>query len=41
MIRFFYYLDAFGVGGGEVRGVPLQIKKLNNDAVCLLSISNP
>ena len=40
MIRFHYYLDVFGVGGGEVGGVPLQIKRLNNDAVCSSSISN-
>ena len=39
MIRFYYYLDVFGVGG-EVGGVPLQIKRLNNDAVCSSSISN-
>ena len=39
MIRFFYYLDVFGVGG-EVGGVPLQIKRLNNDAVCSSNISN-
>ena len=41
MIRFFYYLDLFGVGGGGVvGGVLLQIKRLNNDAVCSSSISN-
>ena len=34
MIRFYYYFDAFGVGGGGGWGVPLQIKRLNNDAVC-------
>ena len=39
MIRLYYYLDVFGVrGGGEVGGVPLQIKRLNNDAVCSSSI---
>ena len=41
MIRFFYYLDLFGVGGGGgLVGVLLQIKRLNNDAVCSSIISN-
>ena len=39
MIIFFYYLDLFGVGGGLVF-VLLQIKRLNNDAVCSSSIIN-
>ena len=42
MLRFYYYFDVFGVGGGGgvVGDVPLQIKRLINDAVCSSSISN-